>query len=116
MSAREHEGDVVFLHRLTPGAVSKSYGIAVARLAGLPESVLGRASAILAALESDTPLSGGPGAVRREPQHPQLDLFHKPKEPSAADAVALELRHIDPNRLTPLEALELLARLKRRLD
>ncbi|HZO17211.1 MAG TPA: DNA mismatch repair protein MutS, partial [Polyangiaceae bacterium] len=116
VSAREHEGDVVFLHRLMPGAVSKSYGIAVARLAGLPESVLGRASAILAALESDTLLRGGPGAVRREPRDPQLDLFHKPKEPSAADAIALELRHVDPNRLTPLEALELVARLKRRLD
>jgi DNA mismatch repair protein MutS len=115
VSAREHEGDVVFLHRLTPGAVSKSYGIAVARLAGLPESVLGRASAILEALESDIPADGGPGALRRDPADPQLDLFQRPKEPSAEHTVAQELRHIDPNRLTPLEALDLLARLRAKL-
>jgi DNA mismatch repair protein MutS len=116
VSAREHQGELVFLHRLTAGAVEKSYGIAVARLAGVPESVLGRAGAILAALEGDKPVAGGPGAVRRSPPDPQLDLFRPRQEPSAGEAVAEQLRHVDLERMTPLEALALLAELKRRLD
>jgi len=52
VSARELDGDVVFLHRLVPGAASRSYGIAVAKLAGLPETVLARAKALLVTLES----------------------------------------------------------------
>ncbi|MBW2527519.1 MAG: DNA mismatch repair protein MutS, partial [Deltaproteobacteria bacterium] len=113
VSAREHDGKIVFLHRLTPGSVSRSYGVAVARLAGLPEQVLARAGAVLRALES----SGSPtgGAARRsggaEPPTPQLDLFVKPT--AAEPHPALEtLRHVDVNRMTPLDALELVAKLQ----
>jgi DNA mismatch repair protein MutS len=115
VSAREHEGDVVFLHRLTPGAVSKSYGIAVARLAGLPESVLGRAGAVLESLEEDVPVAGGPGTARREPPAPQLDLFTRPKVPMCTEtekAALLQLANVELDRMTPLEALQLLASLK----
>lgn len=118
VSAREHEGDVVFLHRITPGAVSKSYGIAVARLAGLPEAVLGRAGALLEALEEDTPVAGGPGTSKREAPAPQLDLFVRPKLPTCTEeekAVLLQLANVELDRMTPLEALQLLASVKAQL-
>jgi DNA mismatch repair protein MutS len=114
VSAREHDGNIVFLHRLTPGAVSKSYGIAVARLAGLPESLLSRAGAILEALEDDAPVAGGPG-TRDAASEAQLDLF-RPAQPRSEDAVTTRLRHLEVNRLTPLEALALLDELKRSLE
>jgi DNA mismatch repair protein MutS len=107
VSAREVDDDVVFLHRLVPGAASRSYGIAVAKLAGLPESVLARAKGILSGLEqSDT----------RQKKAPQLDLFQRAEESDEATREVLEsLRAVDVDRLTPLEALSLLARLKQRL-
>jgi DNA mismatch repair protein MutS len=117
VSARELGGDIVFLHRLTRGAVSRSYGVAVARLAGLPEGVLARAGAVLAELEA----GAGPGvgtsaplpAGKRRATAPQLDLFHKPPAlASGVRAVCDALRTVEPNRMTPLEALQLLAKLK----
>jgi len=105
VSAREHEGEVVFLHRLAPGSVSRSFGIAVARLAGLPERVLGRAGALLIELEHE-----GSG----EPASPQLDLFTSPRDNVEA-RVCDTLRNIEADRMTPLEGLELLAILKREL-
>lgn len=107
VSAREVGDDVVFLHRLVPGAASRSYGIAVAKLAGLPESVLARAKAILSGLESND---------ARQKHEPQLDLFQRVEEADDATREVLEtLRALDVDRLTPLEALTLLARLKQRL-
>ncbi|MBW2454483.1 MAG: DNA mismatch repair protein MutS [Deltaproteobacteria bacterium] len=116
VSAREHDGDIVFLHRLTRGAVNRSYGIAVARLAGLPEAVLCRASAILESLEGAAPITGGPGSVRTEPADPQLDLFRRPTEPTAEQTVTRQLKHLSTDRMTPLEALQLLDKLKQTLD
>ena len=119
VSAREHGREVVFLHRITPGPVSRSFGIAVARLAGLPESVLDRADAILEALESETSVAGGPGRAARADASSQLDLFASPP-PSAPDGpgrdVLDEIQTLDIDRLTPLEALALLDRFKKRLD
>ena len=65
VAAREHGDDVVFLHQLTPGPASRSYGIAVARLAGIGEGVLARAKAILAMLEAGAALPGGKHASLR---------------------------------------------------
>jgi DNA mismatch repair protein MutS len=120
VSAREIGDDVVFLHRLVPGAASRSYGVAVARLAGLPESVLARARAVLAALESGShagtePSAEGRPRARRVSDN-QLDLFAPPAEGTKAQGEVLEtLRQLDIDRLTPLEALQLLSRLKQRL-
>jgi len=118
VSAREHAGDVVFLHRLTKGAVNKSFGIAVAKLAGLPESVVGRARQLLVTLEEEgTPTPGGPKGKRQSDK--QLDLFHaSPAHPPSADEkrerdVLGRLRSLDVDRVTPLEALQLLAEWKR---
>jgi DNA mismatch repair protein MutS len=108
---RSFQGEVVFLRRLVPGAVSRSYGIEVARLAGLPKSVIARARAVLAELEAER------SAHEREPPAPraQLDLFTAPRDPAESE-VSEALRACDPERITPLEALALLVRLKERLD
>jgi DNA mismatch repair protein MutS len=105
VSAREHEGDIVFFHKLQRGAASRSYGVACARLAGVPEPVLARARALLGELERD-----GRGAAGRR----QLDLFEAPAAPPAEDQAVLDtLREVDVDRLTPLDALQLVASLKR---
>jgi DNA mismatch repair protein MutS len=113
VSAREHAGDIVFLHKLSPGAASRSYGVACARLAGLPEPVLARARVLLDALERT---GRGQGIASREAAGaPQLDLFGGAHGPSEGEAAALlTLRNVDIDRLTPLEALQMLADLKRR--
>ena len=113
MNARRGvDGDVVFLHRLVRGAASRSYGVAVAKLAGLPESILARARAVLASLESGDGFSGRP-----EPKGTtdQLDLFSKKGPSPASDEVVATLRELDVDRLTGLEALGLIARLKEKL-
>ncbi len=105
VSAREHEGDVIFLHKLQRGPASRSYGVACARLAGVPEPVLARARAILEDLERH----------HHEPRRPQLDLFApSPSQPPEHPALAT-LRSVDVDRLTPLDALQLIASLKKHL-
>jgi len=120
VSAREHGDDVVFLHKLMPGPASRSYGVAVARLAGLPEAVLARARSILSLLESGAPLPSGKHAsmrARNKANDAQLDLFGpaagRPNAlpPGAAQALDL-LRAVDLDRVTPMEALQLLAKLR----
>ena len=116
VSAREHGGDVVFLHKLVRGPASRSYGVAVARLAGVPEPVLARAKAILATLEAGAPLPSGKHATMRGRTRQgsvQLDLFAKAKPDTDAAAPVLEtLRAVEVERLTPLDALTFVARLK----
>jgi DNA mismatch repair protein MutS len=113
VTAREHAGEIVFLHKLIRGAASRSYGVACARLAGLPEPVLARAKAILDDLERGAALPGGARATRRPETRAakdQLDLFGRE---GGAPSPALEtLRALDVDRLTPLEALQLVATLK----
>jgi DNA mismatch repair protein MutS len=116
VSAREHQGDVIFLHKLQRGAASRSYGVAVARLAGVPEPVLARARALLAELERGAALpSGTPASLRARSRasRNQLGLFEDGAAPRPEPHPALELvRAVDVDRLTPLEALQLVARLK----
>ena len=106
MRVKEWQGDIVFLHEVAPGAADRSYGVHVAKLAGLPPAVIGRAEAVLETLEQgeqagslarlaeDLPLFAvGPpaGAIRAEPS-----------------AVEQRLAAINPDELTPKAALELL--------
>ncbi|OBX20085.1 DNA mismatch repair protein MutS [Erythrobacter sp. QSSC1-22B] len=109
--AREWKGDLVLLHELAEGAADRSYGLAVARLAGVPPPVLKRAKAVLDKLEKGRAATGGLAAGLGE-----LPLF-------AASVAAAEERQSDPlrdqldaldiDRLSPREALELLYELKR---
>jgi DNA mismatch repair protein MutS len=113
VSVKETGGSVVFLRRVEPGAADRSYGIEVAKLAGLPNEVVVRAREVLAEHESaEHRLSGHltPGASA-EPERPtQLTIFTPLSQP-----VLEKLREVDLNRLTPLEALNLLAELKKEI-
>jgi DNA mismatch repair protein MutS len=107
--AREWKGDLVLLHEVAEGAADRSYGIAVAKLAGLPPAVVGRAKAVLAKLEAGRDATGGIAAGLDD-----LPLFAVTAEPEQApDPVSKALAEIEPDSLTPREALETLYRLKR---
>ncbi len=117
VSAREQDGDVVFLHRLVKGAASRSYGVAVAKLAGLPETVLARAKALLVTLESTAiaPDVPKPRAKSRASDD-QLSLFGGRSPETRGHAELIEtLRALDIDRLNGLEALQFLAGLKQKL-
>ncbi len=104
VSAVEGGGrDIVFLHEIQPGPASRSYGVQVARLAGMPPALVRQARATLEALE----------AQQRAGQA-QVDLFAPPAAPAAPTPSELEdvIRAIEPDTLTPREALEALYRLK----
>jgi len=112
VTAREHQGDIIFLHKLQRGAASRSYGVACARLAGLPELVLVRARTILADLEKGAALPGGAHASlrgRARNGRAQLDLFGGAPEEAKEHPAIDVLRAVDVDRLTPLEALQLVA-------
>jgi DNA mismatch repair protein MutS len=107
--AREWKGDLVLLHEVADGAADRSYGIAVAKLAGLPPPVVARARSVLARLEAGRDATGGIAAGLDD-----LPLFAASPEPEqVADPLTSALDAIDPDRLSPREALEELYRLKR---
>jgi DNA mismatch repair protein MutS len=114
VAAREWKDDIIFLHKIVPGRSDRSYGIQVARLAGLPKSVIDRAREILAALEHDELARGGRPSVTGTPSEPQrqLGLF----QPAVNDDhLRAKLAALDVDRMTPLEALTALAELKKDL-
>lgn len=104
MAVKEWQGKVFFLHRVVPGPADRSYGIHVARLAGVPEAVCRRADAILAEIS----VANGKVPQRPAGEPQQLSLFT-----SDYQWLAERLRQLDVNQLTPLEALNLLAELKK---
>ena len=110
VAAREYRDGVVFLRKLVEGGTSRSFGIQVAKMAGLPESVIQRAREVLAGLEEERPTKVGmPEKTRAAAAaSPQLDLFSRP-QPSEVERI---LKEIDLDRVTPIEALALLARLR----
>jgi DNA mismatch repair protein MutS len=105
VAVREVGDDIVFLRRLVPGGADRSYGVEVARLAGMPPSVVERARELLRELEA----SGHGAAPTSAPEEDQLTLF----APSPPHPALERLRTLDVNRTTPLEALSLLAELAR---
>jgi DNA mismatch repair protein MutS len=115
VAAREWKDDIIFLRKIVPGRSDRSYGIQVARLAGLPPSVIARAREILAALERDELTRGGRPSVSGTPSEPQRQLgLFQPAAP-ADDRVREKLAAVDVDRMTPIEALTLLAELKNAL-
>jgi DNA mismatch repair protein MutS len=127
VAAREWKGEVVFLRKLAPGGASRSFGVEVAKLAGLPPAVVDRARAILRTLESDGGARGAevphPVTPEASAPAPQLGLaFGAPSGPArgpvtdpAVEEVIAALRAVDPDDLSPRAALDLLARLTKKL-
>ncbi len=105
VDVREVGDDVLFLHRLKPGGASRSYGIEVGRLAGLPASVLRRAKEVLTSLEAEQPARRSGARAARESE--QVELFL----PATAEShpIVTALRELDVNTLTPIEAIARLA-------
>ena len=114
MAVREWGDEVIFLRRVIEQPASRSYGIEVARLAGLPDSIITRAREILANLEQGELDEAGMPRIARDRRAkspaPQLGLF-SPREERIVD----ELRSLDIERITPMDALNALARLAARL-
>jgi DNA mismatch repair protein MutS len=112
VAAREFKDEIIFLHKIVAGRSDRSYGIQVARLAGLPASVVRRAVEILQSLERDELRRGGRPSLSGVPSQAQqqLGLFQVPAEVHPA---VQRLRQVDLEHLTPLEALNLLAELQR---
>lgn len=105
LAAIEHKDRLVFLHELRDGPANQSYGLQVARLAGVPRSVTQRANKILQMLEQSALQSATP----------QLDLFAAPPEPQAAEEVSAwehSLQELDPDTLSPRQAQTVLYELK----
>ena len=132
VAVREIEGGIVFLHRLEPGGTDRSYGIHVAQLAGLPSAVVLRAREVLRTLETghrvvpgDPPLEGDPaqpslfdrdigGRARNAgPPSRKADLSDSERK---AVMLSMHLRGLDPNTMTPIQALQELARIRDELD
>ncbi len=112
VAVKETGGDVVFLRKVEPGAADQSYGIEVAKLAGLPAEVIVRAREVLAEHESaEREATGRLGGGDAPPVPRQLTIFT-----SLSNDVVDRLRDLDLNRLTPLEALNLLSELKKQID
>ena len=111
VSVKETGGGIVFLRKVEPGAADRSYGIEVAKLAGLPHEVIERAREVLAEHESAEQQVTGHLSPGAEPVPPQLTIFTPLSQP-----VLEKLREVDLNRLTPLEALNLLAELKKQVE
>jgi DNA mismatch repair protein MutS len=111
VAVREWNDEIIFLHKVRPGGTDRSYGIQVARLAGLPVAVITRAKAILGELEReqlDRQAAAAPETAGSGPA--QLGLFS-----SAHDPLLRELAALDLGAMTPLQALNLLAEWQQRL-
>ncbi len=112
MRVKEWQGDVVFLHEVAPGAADRSYGIHVAKLAGLPKPVIQRAEAVLEILEQG---EAGSALTRLADDLPLFTAARRSAKPAApAEPSALEtaLKAVNPDELTPKAALELLYALR----
>ena len=111
--AREWKGDLVLLHELAEGPADRSYGLAVAKLAGVPAAVVARAKSVLDRLEKGRVETGGLAAGLGD-----LPLFaaaaaYEPPAPSASEALRAAVAALDLDSLTPRDALDLLYELKR---
>jgi DNA mismatch repair protein MutS len=118
VSAREWKDEIVFLRKIVPGRSDRSYGIQVARLAGLPPAVIARAREILGGLERDELSRGGRPTLSGsagDRESPQLALFARPADATDAryDEVVARLRRIDLDETSPRQALDLLGELKK---
>ncbi|MBW8908620.1 MAG: DNA mismatch repair protein MutS [Mesorhizobium sp.] len=111
MRVKEWESDVVFLHEVGKGAADRSYGVQVARLAGLPEAVVARAKQVLHQLEEGE-VSGKTNRLVDDLPLFSVAVRREAPKPAKNDALGEALGAINPDEMTPREALEALYRLK----
>jgi DNA mismatch repair protein MutS len=116
VTVKEWDGEVIFLHEVKKGAADRSYGVQVARLAGLPATVIERAKVVLEALESGE----REGGSRQRALIDDLPLFRAmptpaPKAVAKASKVETALKDVLPDELTPIQALRLVYALKEML-
>ena len=105
LEAKEFNEEIIFLYKLIPGSANKSYGLEVAKLAGIPDDVIKRAKCILNNLEKESDLEK------------KLPLFEEEKFEKPQNNLALEeLKNLHPDEISPLEALEILYKLKKLSD
>ena len=112
VAVKEWEGDVIFLHEVRKGAADRSYGVQVARLAGLPAAVIERAKVVLEALEAGERAGG----QKQKTLIDDLPLFRvappAPAKPIKESAVEARLSNVNPDELTPMAALNLVYEMK----
>jgi DNA mismatch repair protein MutS len=119
LDATEHGDGIVFLHAVKEGPASRSYGLQVAQLAGVPRDVIGQARSYLEALESQRDRAEGPDRDERKGRKAQKELpLFAPAAPSQSppDPVRAALSALDPDDMSPKAALEAIYRLKRLLE
>jgi DNA mismatch repair protein MutS len=109
ISAKKRGDDIIFLRKIVPGGADDSYGIEVAGLAGVPETVIKRAKAVLKTLEEEK------GEPHRRRSTPVEDTGQISLTDMGGNEIAEKLKGTDLNTLTPLEALSLLFELKKKL-
>ncbi|MDO9538526.1 MAG: DNA mismatch repair protein MutS, partial [Methanocalculus sp.] len=111
-AVRETANEITFLRKLIPGATDRSYGIHVARLAGVPDKVLNRAQSILkeTLVEEKSGESGG----KRRPLYTQLLITDRETHNETENPVLTEIKKIDVDRISPIEALIILSELKKK--
>ena len=116
VAVREWEGDVIFLHEVREGAADRSYGVQVAKLAGLPAAVVERARIVLDALEKGDREGGGKSKTLVD----DLPLFSAApvpaQKPNAPSQVETKLAEVLPDALTPKQALDLIYELRDLMD
>ena len=113
VAVREWMDEVVFLHKILPGGTDKSYGIHVAKLAGVPATILDRSKEILEELESTFQKEAtGEHLARHKTKEPDTDSLFVQKHKSILD----KLTSIDVNNLTPIEAINLLNKIKTEIN
>ena len=115
MRVKEWHGDVVFLHEVVPGAADRSYGIQVAKLAGLPPSVIERAKIVLAQLEAEDRMSPARKLIDDLPLFAATRPRFSASTNSALTALVEALAALHPDEMSPRNALEALYALKERL-
>lgn len=113
VSVKKWNEEIIFLHKIVPGGTDDSYGIYVAKLAGIPQEVVKRAQKILTRLEISDDLQA---KIRnRIPEEEQISIFSK-KNNALLEKIKDEIANLDVNSLTPLEALNKLQQLKKKVD
>ena len=103
LEAKEFNDEIIFLYNLIPGSANKSYGLHVAKLAGIPSDVVKRANEILKELENEYSI---------EKKLPLFEIQKNPKEENE-NQIKLELKKTNPDDITPLQAIDLIYKLKK---